>query len=179
MNDELWEMFKADQDERRTLTRDQDAYLRLRENDQQRRMRAQAILDEGGDLVAEDYYHAALLFQHGDAPDEVWLAHTLALKAVDLGSQPARWLSAASLDRWLMYSGKPQKYGTQYVWDGTRDRLWDVDQSTTDADRAELNVPPLAEQIEKAVVASQNRPPAPIGDGAPQWLTDALKRWGV
>lgn len=52
-----------------------------------------------------------------------------------------------------MRQGKPQKYGTQYVaagprwrvwtW-GKRYRLWDVDPATTDAERAEWGVPPLA-----------------------------------
>jgi hypothetical protein len=92
--------------------------------------------------------------------------------------QRARWLTAAAYDRWLMYQGKPQKYGTQYVHDGVRHRLWDVDPTTTDAERAAWKVPPLAEQLRKAEEATHNHPPVPINfDDAPWWLKQALLRW--
>jgi hypothetical protein len=35
-----------------------------------------------------------------------------------------------------MYSGKPQKYGTNSVPDGKRFRVWDVDPATTDEAQA-------------------------------------------
>jgi hypothetical protein len=77
-----------------------------------------------------------------------------------------------------MYQGKSQKYGTQYVSDGKRQRLWDVEPATTDADRAEWDVPPLAEQLRKAEEATRLQPPLPIvWDDAPPWLKDAIKRW--
>ncbi len=180
MNDELQAMFDADRvDHANGFPYGTPEYIAMRERDRQRRARANEIVVSGGAIAAEDYFHAAKLFQHGDTPNDAWNAHTLALKAAEGGYRPARWLSAAALDRWLMYQGKPQKYGTNYVWDGYRDRLWDVDPATTDDERAEWDVPPLATQIQKAVVASRNRPPSPIPDDAPQWLKDALKRWGV
>jgi hypothetical protein len=74
--------------------------------------------------------------------------------------------------------GKPQKYGTNYVSDGRRQQLWDVDPATTDAERAAWDVPPLAEQLRKAEEATRNHPPIPIdADQAPPWLRDALHRW--
>ena len=77
-----------------------------------------------------------------------------------------------------MYQSKPQKYGTQYVNDGVRHRLWDVDPGTTDAKRASWNVPPLAEQLRKAEEATRSDPPQPINpDDAPRWLKEALLRW--
>jgi hypothetical protein len=83
-------------------------------------------------------------------------------------------------DRWCMYQGKPQKYGTQYVSDGIRQRLWDVDPSATDAERAAWNIPPLAEQLRKAEEATRIDPPQPINrDDAPWWLKEALLRWSV
>ena len=181
MNDELKALFDADRHERIHLIHDEAYYEALRVHDEERRLRAQAILDEGGVLDAEDYLHAAVLFHHGPTTDDIWLAHTLALKSVELGSQDpeARWLSAAALDRWLMHSGKPQKYGTQYLWDRTRYRVWDVEPEITDADRAEWNVIPLAEQIQQVAEESRDRPPMPVSEDAPQWLKDALKKWGV
>ena len=44
-----------------------------------------------------------------------------------------------------MYADQPQKYGTNIVPDGVGWRLWDVDPTTTDAERIANDVPPLAE----------------------------------
>jgi hypothetical protein len=82
-----------------------------------------------------------------------------------------------------MYQGKPQKYGTNYVYDGQCDRLWDVDPETTDADRAAWDVPPLAEQLRKADEANKHRSPMPEDErlafeaSAPGWLKNALAKW--
>ncbi len=181
MNAELRELYQADRDERIAQPRHgTPAYRAMRLRDAQRRQRARAILDAHGATSADDYYHAALLFQHGDAPDEAWQAHLLAVRAAELGSPSARWLAAAAYDRWLMYQGKPQKYGTQYTSDGVRQRLWDVEASTTDAERAEWDVPPLAEQLRKAEEATRIDPPGPIDlDDAPWWLKEALVRWSA
>lgn len=154
-------------------------YLAMRERDRQRRKRVAEIIAEGNCKAPEDYYYAAWIFHHGDTPEDAWQGHTLARQAAALGYRPARWLSAATYDRWLMYQGKPQKYGTQYATDGKRHRLWDIEPATTDAERAEWDVPPLAEQLRKAEEATRVDPPGPIGEDAPQWLQDALKRWNT
>jgi hypothetical protein len=125
---------------------------------------------------ADDYYHAAMIFQHGETLDEIRQACHLANEALTLGSESARWLSAATLDRWLMYQGKPQKYGTQFVPDGQRQRLWDLDPTTTDEERARMNVPSLAAQLKRAQELTLSEPMPPMDD-APQWLKDAIDRW--
>jgi hypothetical protein len=153
------------------------AYQAMRARDRERRRRAGELLAAGGLRTPEDHDRAARIFQHGDTPEEAWQAHQLALKAAELGHRPARWLAAAAYDRWLMYQGRPQKFGTQYVSDGRRQRLWDVEPATSDEERARWDVPPLAEQLRKAEPASRAGPPAPVGEDAPQWLKDALKRW--
>ncbi len=79
------------------------------------------------------------------------------MKGAELGHRAARWLAAAAHDRWLMRQGKPQKYGTQYVTEGDRWRLWEVDPATTDQERKEWSVPPLA----------SGGPPTCRGDDAP------------
>jgi transposase len=63
----------------------------------------------------EDYFHAAMVFQHGETLDDFWRAHELAKRGAELGHPNCRWLTAAAYDRWLMNQGKPQKYGTQYT----------------------------------------------------------------
>jgi hypothetical protein len=154
-------------------------YARLRERDRLRRAAAREALEElrsAEAASAEDLFHAAWLFNHGDAPDEAKQAHAWALEAASRGFGPARWLTAAAYDRWMMYEGRPQKYGTQFVPDGTRYRLWDVDPETTDEDRAEWGVPPLREQRERAERMSLAEPQPPPG-GAPSWLKTAIERW--
>jgi hypothetical protein len=94
------------------------------------------------------------------------------------GYAPARWLAAAAYDRWCMYRGLPQKYGTQFVPDGKRYRLWDVEGETTDAERAQWEVPPLAAQHARAEAMTRNEPQPPM-DMAPEWLETALRRWSV
>ena len=91
-----------------------------------------------------------MIFQHGGDLDSFWQAHQLALRAVDLGHEgkawwcSASWLAAASYDRWLMWQGKTQKYGTQYLVEDGKPVLWEVDPATTDEERARWNVPSLA-----------------------------------
>ena len=151
MNDELRALCAADQAERAEHPRYGTAeYAALRKRDHARRERVQALLAAGEVESAEDYYHAALIYQHGDQVEEAAQAYLLAAKGAALGYRPARWLAAAAYDRWQMYQGLPQKYGTQFVPDGNRYRLWDVDPATTDAERAAWDVPSLAEQERRA-----------------------------
>lgn len=184
MNDELASLYKADRQERvdqpqvNTLE-----YRAMRARDLQRRERVMVMAAEDGLQTAEDYYHAAHIMNHGDTIDDARNAHLFALRSSELGYRPARWLAAASYDRWQMYQGKPQKYGTNYVYDGRQDRLWDVDPTTTDEERAQWDVPPLAEQLRKAREANQHikhlseQEQKEFEANAPEWLKQALKRW--
>ena len=180
MNDELFALYTADREERVDQPRMGTAeYTAMRERDRQRRLRAAAMLSTLPVADAAGLYHAALLFQHGDTVEDAWCAYELAREATERGHERARGLTAAAYDRWCMYQSKPQKYGTQYISDGIRQRLWDVAPDTTDAERAAWNVPPLAEQLHKAVEATRIDPPQPISVAdAPAWLQEALIRWG-
>lgn len=152
------------------------AYASLRARDSTRRAEALAALERlraMGDVPSEALYHTAWLLNHGETPDEAARAHALAREAAESGYVPARWLAAASYDRACMYAGRPQRYGTQFVPDGIRYRLWDLDPATTDAERAEWDVPPLAEQLARAEAMTRTNPQPPM-DGAPAWLTAEL-----
>ncbi len=178
MNKELKKLYDDDLHEHAHAPRHGTAeYRAMRELDHQRRMQVNNLMTAGTLKSAEDYFHAARIFQHGDTPDDAWMAHQLSFQSAQLGYRPARWMAAAAYDRWLMYQGKPQKYGTQYVSDGKRQRLWDVEPDTTDLQRAEWDVPSLADQIRKAEEATRIDPPGPIVEDAPQWLKDAIQRW--
>lgn len=183
MNQELRDLFVADQAERTDHpSYDTPEYWELRERDAQRRARVNELLTQGRLTTPDDYFHAALIFQHGETLEDIWQAYELARKAADMGATKAmgykdsRWLAAATLDRWLMYQGKPQKYGTQFVPDGKRWRLWDINQNSTDAERIANHVPSLQEQLKQAEHYTQElgQPPR---ENAPEWMKEALERW--
>lgn len=84
MNDELLALYTADREERIDQPRlGTPEYAAMRERDQQRRLRAAELLAATDTLSATDLYHAALLFQHGDEPQEAWRAYELARAAVE------------------------------------------------------------------------------------------------
>lgn len=64
-----------------------------------------------------------------------------------------------------MRQNKPQQDGTQFVERNGVWALYPVDDSVTDADRAEWNVPPLAEARRRAE-AMNARPSADGGTGS-------------
>jgi hypothetical protein len=144
---ELLQLHDEDQADRAAGSYEQIDWSKVAPRDRARRQRVDAIVAAGGAKVADDFFHAAMVYQHGDRPEEIQRAHDLALQAVALDPthDRARWLAAAAEDRRLMYDGKPQKWGTQLkkldgVW-----VVWQVDPTITDAMREAWNVPPLAE----------------------------------
>jgi len=114
-----------------------------------RRGRVADIIASGGDLVAEDYVHAATVYYRADTANDAARAHELALIAAerDPDSDEARWLAAASEDRRLKHEGKPQRYGTQFVISNGKRVLWNIDPAVSDAERERWSVPSLAEAI--------------------------------
>jgi hypothetical protein len=115
--------------------------------DEARRQRVQEILAAGEIVTAEDHYHAAMVLQHGRAPEDFKLAHELALRASELDPEldSARWLAAAAMDRYLHNIGEPQIYGTQFRKVGGKWTLEPIDETAvTDEERAKWGVPPLA-----------------------------------
>ncbi len=157
LNPELTRLHDEDQADR-TGPYEKIDWSKITPRDQARRKRVDEIIAAGGARAADDYYHAAMVYQHGDSPDEIQRAHDLAVKAVELDPKhdAAKWLAAASEDRKLMYEKKPQKWGTQYQKVDGKWVLWQVDPGTTDEQRDEWNVPPLAEA--KAQADRMNAP---------------------
>jgi hypothetical protein len=179
MNPEIKDLF--DEDQRDCLHQPADntpEQRALRQRINGRMTKVQSIIEASADLSGEDYFHACILFLHGDCPEHFWQAHVYGLKSVELGNGTAKRFTATAYDRWLMYQGKPQKYGLQYVPDGVGLRVWDVDPLTTDAERAEWEVPPLAQLYENAREAAKNLDWSKIDlESKPQWLKDAIQRW--
>jgi hypothetical protein len=153
-----------------------DEYRALRRDDAMRREEARGLIRDEERLSGEELYCAAMIFQHSDALEDIDTAHRLARRAAESGYRPARGLAASSLDRWLMYQGRPQKYGTNIVPDGRRQRVWDVDPRTSDDERAIWDVPPLEEMHRRAERVTREEPMPPMEE-APAWLKEAIDRW--
>lgn len=63
---------------------------------------------------AQDYAHAAMVYQHGDTAEHALQAAQWAKKAVELGSEKQKWLAAAGIDRYLVRTKRKQLYATQF-----------------------------------------------------------------
>lgn len=87
----------------------------MEKHDRERRVRVHQLLDAGSVKTGQDYWFAALIFQHGEKPEDYLLAHALALTAAYKGNRNGRWLAAASLDRYLLSISRKQTYGTQFI----------------------------------------------------------------
>ena len=138
----------------------------IRVNDDAREIRVHTLLDTGEITAATDYFRAALIFQHAGTSDGYLLAHILAEVAVAKGDSSALWLSAATLDRYLINIHQKQVFGTQFAAQPALDTkspdVWsqqDFDKTTLgDALRAEFCVAPLAAQ-------QKGLPGPPVGTG--------------
>ncbi len=150
-NAELARIHEEDQADRRPGPDGID-WSMVAPRDAARRARVREMLAAKEVRTAVDYFHAAMVFQHGEPPDDYALARELALEAVKLDptNDRAKWLAAAAEDRHLMNQGKPQRYGTQFHKVDGRWALYDVDPSVTDEERAKWNVPPLAVARQRA-----------------------------
>jgi hypothetical protein len=82
-----------------------------------RRAEVRKLLEEGKLTSGEDFSDAALIFQHGQTPEEFLFAHVLAVEALIRGGSADKWLAAATLDRYLQAVNRPQIFGTQYPGD--------------------------------------------------------------
>ena len=146
----------VEEDQRMRQAADADPQL---EYDADKRHRARLLewLADGRIVRPEDKCRAALLLQHtpaifcdgklkSESLENYLLAHFLARSAALAGYRPARRMAALAVDRYLVFSGKPQKYDTQYRLDERtgNEVLLEIDPATTDAERAEWGVEPLA-----------------------------------
>ena len=157
MHRELQKLFEQDQADREgytqiDYTQRQRMFLRARA----RREQVEDLLATNPLLDAQDYFHAAMIFQRGETPEDFWLAHRLAYRGARQGHTACFCLMAAAYDRVLMSQGLPQKYGTQYVMRDGRRVLYDVDPATTDMERARWHLPPLAQCLQKAEEMNQS-----------------------
>ena len=159
INPELFHIFEEDQGDRAGGDPSKIKWAEVGPRDAKRRERVRQILEAGGAKAAADYFHAAMVFQHGHEVSDYQLCHKLALKAAELGpaNKQVLWLAAASKDRELMNLGKPQLYGTQFRTENGKWVLYQVDSLVTDEERAKWNVPPLEQARKRAEAMNQRK----------------------
>jgi hypothetical protein len=163
-NAELARLYEEDQGERgddffQRVSSSPDSLRAQMARDAVRIATVRAAVASGRARTSADFYHAAMVAQHGDDTTAYrqaseWSARALAL---DSSNADARHLTAMSHDRYLKALGRPQCYGTQ-ITKTDLSRPWElyaVDSTcATDADRRRLGVPPLA--VMRAKVDSMN-----------------------
>lgn len=149
MRNNLIELYKVDQADRKNPKLLVD-FGKITERDKARRKEVRNILAKKKRFTAKEYYAMAMIFQHGTTITHYRLALRYANKSRVLGYEEAKWLTAAATDRLLMKQGKLQKYGTQFRKKNAKSkwRLYPVDPKTTDAERANFNVPSLHEALQ-------------------------------
>jgi photosystem II stability/assembly factor-like uncharacterized protein len=150
-NAELKKIVDEDQADREGFEQhagDQKWFAELPKRDAKRLTRVREMVSQGVLQTAEDFARSALVLQHGDKPDDYLLAHVLASAAVIAGDSNAKWLCAATLDRYLQKIGQPQIFGTQFRFEG--DHPWNMDpyndKLLPDSFRGIFRVPPIEEQ---------------------------------
>jgi hypothetical protein len=153
MNKKLLGIFNDDQKDRHNPMIRNNASL-LTKNDRERRRVVQGLISIGKLVSAEDYYHAAMIFQHGGSILDSVKAVRFSKISHELGYKKALAFYATCLDRLLLKRGKKQKFGTQ-SWKKDARSTWvlsPVDSRTTDKERKQYDIAPLKEledRIEK------------------------------
>ncbi len=146
-NEELARLYKEDQADRTPMNGKPIDWNVVGPRDRAREARVKELYTTNQLRTGADYYHVAMVLQHADAPEDYLLAHELCVVAISKGEERAKWLAAASEDRFLMSIERPQRFATQFRSDGPNSamRLYQVDQGVTDELRRALEVPALAE----------------------------------
>jgi len=149
-NDELARLFREDQGDRTSKDGKPIDWKVVDARDKAREQRVKELYANNQLHTGADHYHVAMVLQHASAPEDYLLAHELCVVAISKGDERAKWLAAASEDRFLMEIGRPQRFATQFRSVGNSPmRLYQTDQGVTDELRRTLNVPTLAQAKER------------------------------
>ena len=111
-NAELARIYEEDQKDRSDwfkLTKKQQQEVARR--DAPRRARVGELVRGGVLKTGEDFERASFIFQHGDKLDDYVMAHVLAMTASAVEPFRGRWISAATFDRMLYFTHRPQVFG--------------------------------------------------------------------
>lgn len=154
----LQKLFEEDQADRMPGPGKNIDWESVGQRDEAREATVKELLRSGALHSGADFYHAAMILQHAVEVDDYLLAHDLCVIAIAKGEERAKWLAAASVDRFLTGIGRQQRFGTQFSSKRSFQppRLAPVNPDVPDQLRRELNVPTLAEaKLQEAQLAKE------------------------
>jgi hypothetical protein len=140
INIELEKLYYEDKKEREEFNDSKESLKTLEKHDRLRLQKVKRLLPYVDTAEIWNCHYLAYLLIHGETTEDYQLAQEYAKMAVDMGSSVTKWLYAATLDRWLVSQGKPQKFGTQYKIVNGKKELFPVDKNTTDEERIEHGI---------------------------------------
>ena len=145
------ELHAADQKDREKVYSNAKDVEALKLRDLERRKELLELVGRGEINTQNDLYRAAVVFLHGAEPKDFLTAHRMAVVSAIQGHRNARWLAAASLDRFLMSIGLPQTYGTQFEHNEEDNRyqlrLPIEDSTVLHFEKRFFGVPPVIERL--------------------------------
>ncbi len=148
-NQEIKLLFQKDQGARNGFLKMNEFELKkMIEEDEARRKRVYQICSNDGLKTGNDFYCAAMVFQHGSTPEDYLFAHELAVIAISKGNKNAIWLAAATEDRFLKSINRKQRFGTQFSRIASDPfKLDPIDEEVSDTMRKLMNCPTLSEAL--------------------------------
>ena len=153
----LKKLYQADQKDRQIGNLD---WSTISKNDSIREARVYELLNSQQITTSQDYYNAAMIFQHGNDTIASGMAVKMMRKSIELDSSQNNWLFAAAIDRDLMRRKEAQIYGTQFTKKGNNEpwQLYLIDSTQiSDAERKEFGVETLAQQRAKVIRMNKNK----------------------
>lgn len=121
----------------------------LMRKEKEARKEIKKMLKKGEIKTADDFYRAAWFFHHGRSFRDYALAVALAATSHHLGEHWGKNFYAVTLDRFLLFIGQPQYFGTQFEKKYGKWRISLYNKKTTDRERKEYSVEPLKKTLER------------------------------
>jgi hypothetical protein len=149
-NPELQKLYDEDQADRTPPKGKAIDWAVVGPRDKAREARVIELYKSDSLKTGKDYHNAAMILQHASEPDRQLLGHEFCIVAISKGDKDAKWLCAATEDRFLMNIDRPQRFATQFrgtspAGQPIQMKLYRVDPEVTDGLRREFNTPALAE----------------------------------
>jgi hypothetical protein len=142
---ELMELHQADIDDRSR----QDP--KTAKNDNARISTVRKLDGKGWLCRPADKFHAAWVLKRSEKPADLQRAYTLAQEAMGKHVANANWVVATVFDRWRVYRGQTQRYGSMMANKGGKLCIYEVLEEATDEERAQYGLPPLDEQYKRVL----------------------------
>jgi hypothetical protein len=151
-------MFATSLRQQQRMTSVADFQAQIQRDDKRRETVARLIaLDKL--KTGEDHFYAAALLVNSERLKQIRLAQELGLRAAELGDERGFRVAAEAIDRELLKLDQPQKYGTQYVYEPVVKKwsLYTWNETTSDAERRAMGVPPLEEALARVEILNNSK----------------------